>query len=458
MKRVAFLTLAAGLVVCMVVSENFAQRGGGRGGGGGGGRGGGGGYGGGARPGGFTAPAARPAPQARPSAPARPATAGTPAPQPSRGSSGVGPGGGSWQSGSGGGSYTTKGGSTINYGGGAVGGTTGGGVTGGKYVGGVQVTTPGGQTINKVGSGGAATGPGGVTAGSKGSITGTNGPAGSGVAASRGAAAVGPGGAVGGKAGVAVGPGGAAAGRTGAATSSRGTYYRSAGAVKGQGAYVRAGVAVNGNSFSRAWVGRYPGTWFPGKWAAVTAWTAVAWGAVSSSCGYPEESTSYDYGSSVVYQDNAVYVNGDNVGTPEEYAQQATAIADAGKQAKAPADDEWMSLGVFAMVQGEETTSNNIFQLAVNKAGVIRGNYYNALTDTALPVVGAVDPKTQRAAWTVGDKKTPVYEAGIINLTKDDTTMMVHYGKEKSQQFTLFRIEKPENGTEPAPAPAKEGQ
>jgi len=55
MKRVAFLMLVAGLTLCLVVSDNFAQRGGRGGGGGGGGRGGGGG-GGGARPGGFNGP------------------------------------------------------------------------------------------------------------------------------------------------------------------------------------------------------------------------------------------------------------------------------------------------------------------------------------------------------------------------------------------------------------------
>ena len=106
------------------------------------------------------------------------------------------------------------------------------------------------------------------------------------------------------------------------------------------------------------------------------------------------------------------------------------------------------------MVQGEETTAYNIFQLAINKSGVIRGNYYNALTDSSEPVYGSVDKKTQRAAWTVGDKKAPVYEAGIANLTTDNTTMMVHYSKDRSQQFSLFRIEKPAEEA----APPKEGQ
>ena len=66
------------------------------------------------------------------------------------------------------------------------------------------------------------------------------------------------------------------------------------------------------------------------------------------------------------------------------------------------------------------------------------------MTDTSETVYGSVDKKTQRAAWTVGDKKTPVYEAGVANLTKDETTMMVHFGKDRSQQFTLVRIEQEE--------------
>jgi hypothetical protein len=124
----------------------------------------------------------------------------------------------------------------------------------------------------------------------------------------------------------------------------------------------------------------------------VAAWTAVAWGALAGWGGYPAETaTSYDYGSSVVYQDDAVYVEGEQVATAAEYSDQAAAIAEEGKKAEATKDEEWQPLGVFAMVMGEETTSNNIFQMAINKAGVIRGNYYNALTDVAEPVFGSVN-------------------------------------------------------------------
>jgi len=315
--------------------------------------------------------------------------------------SGVGPGGSTFQSASGSGSITTSRGATVDYKGAAVGGSTAGGVSEGRYVGGVQVTGPGGQTATKAGRGVAATGPGGVTV----------------------------------------------AGRTGVAVTPRGTYYRSAAAISGQGVTVRAACRPYYGYFSPRWYAQYPGAWFAAGWVANTAWRAATWDTLSSTCGYETEAD-YDYGSTVVFQDDTVYFNGDAYGSTEEYVQQATAIADAGREAKVQKEGEWLPLGVFAMVQGEEQTSNNIFQLAVNKEGILRGTYYNALTDSTETVVGSVAKKTQRAAWTVGDKKTPVYEAGIANLTNDQTTMMVHYGKDRSQQFTLFRIEKPEEGSE----------
>jgi hypothetical protein len=98
------------------------------------------------------------------------------------------------------------------------------------------------------------------------------------------------------------------------------------------------------------------------------------------------------------------------------------------------------------MIQGDRKDSNDLFQLAVNKAGTIRGNFYNTLLDTAMPVYGAVDKNSQRAVWTVGDNKEPIYETGFANLTKSETTMMVHFGKGKSQQWTLIRVEQPEAG------------
>lgn len=417
MKSTAYTLFISSLVLCLCTSSSFAQRGRG-----GGGFRGGGGWGGG---GGFSAPARASGFQSMPEGR----------------SSFTGPAGGTGQAGKGSGSYTTQRGGTVNYGGAAVGGTGAGGVSGGKYVGGVSVTTAGGQTINKAGRGGAAVGPGGNAVGGRSSVTGTTGPLGTGASVSRSGFASGPGGTAAYRGGAAVGQSGAVAYRGGAAVTSSGTYYHSAAAISTQGYHVQ-------NSF----VQQYPA--LSARWAGYT-YRPIAWAALASYGGYPADTaTSYDYGSSVVYQDNDVYVNGENAGTAAEYADQASAIANVGAQAPPAKEEDFKPLGVYAMVMGDEKTSYNIFQLAISKDGILKGSYYNALTDTTDPVTGAVDKKTQRAAWTVGDKKSPTYEAGIVNLTEDQTTMMVHYSKDRSQQFTLVRIKQDEN----AAAPAKDGK
>jgi hypothetical protein len=447
MKRITGFAFLFGLSLCLMDSESSAGRGG-RGGGGGGARGGGGagraggvgGGGGGAARGGVVGSYGAGSAGSRSSSPI------------------VGPGGGTGQTGKGSGSITTKGGSTIDYKGAAAGGTTGGGVQGGKYVGGIQVTTPGGKQVTKVGSGGAVSGPGGNVVGGKSGVAVGTGPQGSigtkykggiaigpqgGVAAkSQVGIVTGPGGTVigGSRGAVAGGPYGAAAGRTTVVAGKGGTYYRSAAAVRGQGVYVRQRVATY-PCFRPGWYTQHPGAWFAAGWAASTVWRAATWGGYASFCGYQGGPPYYDYGENVVYQDDGVYVEGEKTASAEEYAAQATALADSGRRANATKDEEWLPLGVFAMVQGDETTSNHIFQLAVNKQGTIRGNYYDAVTDTTSEVFGSVGQTNQRAAWTVGTSKTPVYEAGIANLTKEATTMLVHYGPERTQQFTLIRVE-----------------
>jgi hypothetical protein len=242
---------------------------------------------------------------------------------------------------------------------------------------------------------------------------------------------------------VAGGAYGAAAGRVGAVSGQGGTYYRSATAIRGQAVSVRQGVAGY-PCFRAGWYGQYPGAWLAAGWAASAAWRPSTWGAYSTFSGYSGDTTYYNYGDNVVYQDDGVYIDGEKAYTAEAYAQNAITAADAGREAQVTKEEEWLPLGVFAMVQGDEQNSNQIFQLAVNKKGVIRGNYFDAITESTAQVYGSVDEKSQRAAWTVGDRKTPVYEAGMANLTQDETTMLVHYSADRSRQFSLIRIEEPE--------------
>ena len=57
-----------------------------------------------------------------------------------------------------------------------------------------------------------------------------------------------------------------------------------------------------------------------------------------------------------------------------------------------------------------------------------------------------MDRRTQRAGWTVGDRKDVVYETSVGNLTEDETTMLVHFGKDRTSSGTLIRLEQPDEG------------
>ena len=83
-------------------------------------------------------------------------------------------------------------------------------------------------------------------------------------------------------------------------------------------------------------------------------------------------------------------------------------------------------------------------QLAVSKEGIIGGTYQNTDTNSAKNVEGMVDKASQRAVWTIGDNKDTVLETGIYNLTEDETSVLVHFGPEQTQQWLLVRLKEPE--------------
>ena len=149
----------------------------------------------------------------------------------------------------------------------------------------------------------------------------------------------------------------------------------------------------------------------------------------------------YDYGGSVNCQNGNVVVDGQNVDA-EELSQQAYDLANAGTQADTSDTEKWMPLGVFAMVRDEKQTPKLITQLAINEQGILRGNYTDEVTNKTSPIQGSVDKQTQRAAWTVGNNKTTVMEAGLSNLTESEAPALVHKNG-KTDHWILVRLDQP---------------
>jgi len=217
------------------------------------------------------------------------------------------------------------------------------------------------------------------------------------------------------------------------------------------------GEAIRGNFYrggwygGAGWYGNHFRPWWPGAWWGGYGWgvgtgllVGLAWADLASWGGYGATPVAYNYGSNVVYADDGVTVQGENVGSAEEYANQAATIAAAsGDDSELSDKTEWRSLGVFALARDGETNPSTFLNLAVDQQGHLRGTYYDAVSDSTQNVSGSVEKKSQRACWTIGGKKTPVYEAGLANLTQQQTTMLVHRDGGKVEQLLLVRVEDP---------------
>lgn len=163
---------------------------------------------------------------------------------------------------------------------------------------------------------------------------------------------------------------------------------------------------------------------------------------------YPSYPVYYDYGSTIVYDSQYIYVEEEPIATREQYALEAIALANEGRkilQSRPPIQgngnpDDWLPLGVFVLTDTQSGQGDIYLQLAVDREGLLAGTYYNASTGNSLPVWGKVDPQSQRAAWLIGESSGTVMETGIYNLSQEAASVLVHYGTQRDETWMLVRL------------------
>lgn len=202
------------------------------------------------------------------------------------------------------------------------------------------------------------------------------------------------------------------------------------------------------NVFGRDWFAQYPGAWStrgyargvwtPADWADITAWSGGDWPLYE-----------YTFGDELTYENNDVCLDGRPIATAAKYYDSAAAIAQVGERAKNQRDSgaaSWLPLGVFEAIPSGKTSSPMLLQLAVNKAGIIRGNYFDPPAKNMQLIQGSLDKDTGRAAWIVADKKNIIFDCVLYNLTKRETPVLVHMGKDKAEQWVLVRLTQQNDG------------
>ena len=101
--------------------------------------------------------------------------------------------------------------------------------------------------------------------------------------------------------------------------------------------------------------------------------------------------------------------------------------------------------GVFAIIaEADQEQTDKVVQLALNREGVIRGNYQDMLKDEVTPVTGSVDKESQRVALKLEGNDSLIVEVGLYNLTNDEVPVLLHFGPDRREARTFIRLDNPE--------------
>ncbi len=181
-------------------------------------------------------------------------------------------------------------------------------------------------------------------------------------------------------------------------------------------------------------------------------WSTPGWTDINNWLGQHWETSNCMYGIDLIYKNNMYYLDGRPYANADAYYKSAANIAQIGEQANIPSEPpatskqsdsttaSWLPLGVFEAIPSAAKTSNMMFQLVVNKAGIIRGNYFDTADNNVQLIEGSIGMDMGRAAWIVADKKNIVFDCMIYNLSKAETTVLVHSGNDKNEQWTFVRL------------------
>ncbi len=213
------------------------------------------------------------------------------------------------------------------------------------------------------------------------------------------------------------------------------------------GNFVRSNFREN-ELFSRKWFAQHRRAWYTRGYVR-NVWAGCDWADVTDWFGGDWPNYNYEYGNELVYVGNMVYLYGRPFADANKYYDSAASIARTGEQARissqGPASN-WLPLGVFEAIPSGKKSSTMLLQLAVNKAGIIRGNYFDTADRNVQLIEGSVDKDTERAVWVVSDRKNIIFDCVLYNLTQPETPMLVHVGKDKNEQWTFVRLKRERGG------------
>lgn len=189
--------------------------------------------------------------------------------------------------------------------------------------------------------------------------------------------------------------------------------------------------------FSAGWYADHPNAWqythpHADAWAAASLAATTAW---IGAAAYDDDG---DYSTTVVneaptYEDDS---------TAESVDQQSPIAANVATDDQAADGGDWLSLGVYAL-EPPAGGQKELMQLAVSKAGEIKGVYYNADDNLSENITGTVDRATQEAKWNVVSTPELQFSASLKTLTSPTGEVNVAAPNGVQQTWFTARLQEP---------------
>jgi hypothetical protein len=86
-------------------------------------------------------------------------------------------------------------------------------------------------------------------------------------------------------------------------------------------------------------------------------------------------------------------------------------------------------------------------QLAVDREGQLRGNYYDVASGLDQAIAGSVNKQTQRAAFKVGANGNVSFETTLASLTRPNGTVTLRSANGQAREWSLARFDNPQTQT-----------
>lgn len=104
---------------------------------------------------------------------------------------------------------------------------------------------------------------------------------------------------------------------------------------------------------------------------------------------------------------------------------------------------DWLPLGTFGIFTEENISEmpQEYVSLAISKDGAVTGAYVNVEDNQPIQIEGAIDEDSQRIAWKLVGRNWPVMETGLYNLTKPESTILIHLFGGRKQVGVIVQAE-----------------